>query len=251
MKRVAVFCPIKDEPTHIWRWIEYYTRYFPKQDVYILDFGSKPEYLAEVSKHCSIINTSRNIHDAYELYQTILDVHQGLLRDYDIVIPTDVDEIIYTEQGLHTYIQNLNKEYVTCTGYELLHLPDKEAPYSPEHRVFDQRNYWFKSEQHYSKTLITSKHLNWTIGLHTVPGINKKEDSDPGLYLIHLHRFDYDVCMKRHLKWASMEWSERTVQNNWNYHYRTHDLEKLNQWYYEPVTEIEEIPENIRQGIYL
>ena len=251
MKKVAVFCPIKDEHTHIWRWIKYYTQFFPKEDVYILDFGSKKEYLEEVSKHCNVINTTRNIHDAYELFQTILDVHKGLLRDYDYVIPTDVDEIIYTEQGLAQYIQDLDKEYITCNGYELLHLPDKEPSYKDSVPLFNQRSYWFKSQQYYSKTLITSKHLDWSIGLHTVQGIDKEVDTDPNLYLIHLHRFDYNTCVKRHLKWADMEWSDRTIENNWNYHYRTHDSEQINNWYYEPVSTIEEIPQEIKQSIDL
>ena len=253
MKKVAVFCPIKDEHTHIWRWLDYYTSALGKENVYVIDFGSSPEYLGKVSEQCNIIPTQNNIHDAYELFQTILDTHKNLQEEYDFVIPVDVDEIIYHKDGLQNYIGNLDKDFVTCNGYEILHLPDRELSFDPSSTLFKQRNHWYKSHQYYAKTLVTSKTLDWTIGLHTVVGVDKESSIDEDLYLIHLHRFDFNTCMKRHLSWAEMDWSDDTVKNNWNYHYRTHDRKKLQDWYFEPMqtNSVEEIPSFIKTGILI
>ena len=243
-KKFAVFCPLKDEFTFSLIWHKYYSKFLPKEDIYILDFKST----APISLNCNIVQTDKNILDAWELFAEIKKFHQTLLEQYEYVIPTDVDEILFHPNGLDSFIKDLKTDTAKAVGYEIIHLPDKEPPCDQTKNILAQRNYWFRSSQHYDKTLITNKPLNWHIGLHGVHGVDQNtphEDSD--LLLVHLHRFDYTACVNRHLAYAEKQWSEKTIKNNNNWHYRTKDTAEINNWYFtNSVKHITKIPTDLK-----
>ena len=242
MKKFAVFCPVKNEKTFSPIWLEYYSRFLSTEDIYFLDFGTdvKPS-------GCSVVTIDKNICDAIELFQSIKDFHKELLKKYEYVIPTDVDEIIFHKNGLDNYINNLDKDHVKCAGFEIIHLPDLEPEFDGSKTIFSQRKFWFRSPIHYDKTLITNKPLDWTIGLHKCRNCNEPVDID--LLLIHLHRFDYKTCIERHLRFSKLNWSENTVKNNYNWHYRSEEEGKVKDWYFSTDFEIKEIPEYIKEII--
>jgi hypothetical protein len=249
-KKFAVFCPLKDERTHSLVWLEYYSRFLPKEDIYILDFNSTNNDIYD----CNIVSTTKNIFDAWELFYEIKRFHAELLEKYEYVIPTDVDEILFHPAGLNNYVNNLKEDYVRASGYELIHLPDKEPEYDPSKKILEQRNFWFKSPTYYDKTLITNKALDWSIGLHTIHKVdNNSIYSEKDLLLIHLHRFDYNKCVNRHLEYANKEWSERTVRNNNNWHYREKDKLKIDKWYFSNSINynIVQIPEDLKSKILI
>jgi hypothetical protein len=242
-KKFAVFCPLKDEKTFSPIWLKYYCQFLSKDDIYILDFGSKD--LSHLD--CQIVNCDKDIFDATQLFQSIKDLHTELLKSYEYVIPTDVDEILFHPKGLDNYIQSLTCNWVKARGYELVHLPEHEPDLNINQLIMDQRRFWFRNSEYYDKTLITNKTLNWWIGLHgTYDPIDKVDDD---LVLIHLHRFDYKICIERHLRWANQKWSEDTILNNYNWHYRQLEEESVKKWYYSFVSLIEEIPKELREKI--
>ena len=65
---------------------------------------------------------------------------------YDVVLVTDVDEIVapVPEWGtLGDYLDRFDEDWVNCLGYELLHLKDREPPLDLDRPILDQRRYWF------------------------------------------------------------------------------------------------------------
>jgi hypothetical protein len=123
-------------------------------------------------------------------------------------------------------------------------LPEKEPDFDTTKSIFSQRSYWFRSARHYDKTLITNRPLDWTIGLHSCKDSNQSVDID--LLLIHLHRFDYNICVERHLKFSNLNWSESTISNNYNWHYRTLEEERIKNWFFSTDFQITEIPKKIK-----
>lgn len=243
MKKFAVFCPIKNETTFSPIWFKYYSQFLPVEDIYFLDFGSD-----NISNICQVSKSDKNIYDASELFQEIKRFHAELLNEYEYVIPTDVDEILYHKDGLYNYINNFKGNFVRSKGYELVHLPEIEPDFDITQTIFSQRNYWFRSPYHYDKTLITNKPLNWSIGLHYCHELDVVDDD---LLLIHLHRFDYKTCIERHLRWSDYKWSEDTVDNNYNWHYRQSDVDKVSNWYFSLEGEISEIPSEIKSKLLI
>ena len=63
-----------------------------------------------------------------------LEAHQHeLLERYDMVLTTDVDEIVVPnpEWGtLGQYLDRFDEEWVNCLGYEVLHLKDREPRFA-------------------------------------------------------------------------------------------------------------------------
>lgn len=239
MKKFAVFCPVKNESTFSSIWIDYYSRFLPIEDIYFLDFNSD-----STNYKCNIIKSDKNILDANQLFQSIKETHKELLSTYEYVIPTDVDEILFHPDGLDNYINNFNGNYVKCSGYEIIHMPNIEPDFNNSKKILDQRRFWFRSQDYYDKTLITNKPLNWTIGLHTCYDPIDTINSD--LLLIHLHRFDYRICIDRHLKYANLDWSDNTIINNYNWHYRTKEEESIRKWYFSDINNITEIPNELK-----
>jgi hypothetical protein len=70
-----------------------------------------------------------------------------------------------------------------------------------------------------------------------VPGFHRTADlemrTDPDLYLIHLHRMDYDICLERHRYRQNRAWNERDLDQGWARHNRITDEAAFARWFYE------------------
>jgi hypothetical protein len=255
-KKAAIICPIKNEETYIKKFFEYYQKHIDVSDIYILDFGSSEEYIKNViGKNATVIKTDANILDAIELFEAMRSAQKDLYKEYTYVLPLDVDEILYyhAEGGLKKYLQETEVELISSRGHEVIHLPFLQEPIDPSKKWMDQIKYWYTNHFHYGKTLISKKELDWEPGFHIYTGETvsiREQHLDPKLFLIHLHRHDFNTTMSRHIKWSGMEWSEYTLENKLNYHYTEKSEEKLLEWYYRPVFEkIHTIPEEIKKNI--
>ena len=118
----AVMTIVRNESVFLPIWLRYYRQFFSADDVYILDHQSTdgsteghgfvrvpvshPEYGAGWQR------------DVQQCYQ-----HE-LVGRYDVVLCTDVDEIVAPDPrlgDLGTYIDRFDEDFVTCQGYEVLH----------------------------------------------------------------------------------------------------------------------------------
>ena len=66
-----------------------------------------------------------------------------------------------------------------------------------------------------------------------------------------MHKIDFKTTIERHQKWSAMKWSEDTVENGYNYHYRMTEKQKIVDWYFEPILDkiIYQIPEVIKNNV--
>lgn len=260
MNNVAIICPIKDENTYIRKFFEYYLQHVNREDIYILDFGSSQEYIEkEIIPNANVIRSKESILDAPVVFSEIKR-NMKMLQQYDFVIPIDVDEILFYNKkgGLRKFFKNIKGDIdtITCRGYEVIHIPSLQEDINLKKPWFKQLKYWHENSTHYAKTLITRHPLNWMIGFHGyyvngIPQSSADENTDDNLFLIHLHRHNYKTTIDRHIEWANMKWSDGTVDNNYNYHYRIKEESKVKAWYFEPILnqQIYEIPEIIIKNI--
>ena len=174
-----------------------------------------------------------------------------LVERYDVVLCTDVDEIVAPDPhtgNLGDYIDRFTGDFVNCRGYEILHLKDSEAPLDFSRPILEQRFHWYFNPA-YSKPLLARVPMFWHGGLHV--RMDGRANNDPSLYLIHLHRVDYDTCLARHNQRVSQPWNKRDLDEGWGYQNRITDLEKFHRWFYQdscsvsPIR-IERIPDHWR-----
>jgi len=229
--RRAVLTIVHNEPVFLPIWLGYYSRFFDPDDIYVLDHDTTDG--STVRDGFVRIPVSHESIDHTWMVRTIEQHQRELLEDYDVVLVTDVDEIVAPRPECGTLADYLDalldEEFVTCFGYELIHMVDREGPFDPSRAVLDQRGYWFHNGM-YSKPAVTMEPSRW------LPGFHAREDGrmelDPDLCLIHLHRMDYEICLARHRYRSGRRWNERDLSENWARQNLIVDEAEFARWFY-------------------
>ena len=230
-KRRAVLTIVRDEPVFFPIWLDYYSRFFDPDDIYVLDHETSDGSTG--GDGFVRVPVAHETVDHTWMVRTIEEHQHELLDRYDVVLVTDVDEIVAPSPAWGTlgdYIDRLEEDFVNCVGYELLHLVDREPPFDPTRKVLDQRRYWFANEI-YDKPALATQPMNWK------PGFHRTEDGrmrpDPDLHMIHLHRMDYEICLERHRGRERRSWNDHDVALGWAEHNRITDETGFARWFYE------------------
>jgi hypothetical protein len=230
-KRGAALTIVRDEPVFLPIWLRYYSQFFPPEDLYVLDHGTS-DGSTDVGGFVRIPVRHDTVDHTW-MVQTIEEHQHELIESYDVVVVTDVDEIVAPSPELGTladYIDRLEEPYVNCLGYELIHLIDREGAFDPARRVLDQRGYWFANDI-YDKPALATEPMSWVPGFHRSADLSMRPD--PDLRLMHLHRMDYEICRARHGYREGLAWNERDVELGWARHNRITEQEAFARWFFQ------------------
>ena len=231
MKSRAVVTLVPDESVFLPIWLRYYSQFFAPQDIYVLAIDST-DGSTNGSGFVRVPTSHDQIGWAWHRDQLQKWQHT-LIQTYEVVLCADVDEIVAPDPltgTLGEYIGGFQEDFVTCQGYEVLHMADVEAPLEPDRAILAQRRYWFANAA-YSKPLLARVPMNWVVGLHA--RADGRSNPDDRLRLIHLHRVDYDLCLARHQQRVSRPWNPRHVAQGLGYQNRISDAHRFHSWFYE------------------
>jgi hypothetical protein len=234
MSRSAVVTMVRNESVFLPIWLRYYSRFFSPEDIYVLDHGSNDGSTAgggfvRIPVEHPVVDWGWH-RDAIQAQQ------HALLERYDTVLVTDVDEIVAPDPAtgdLGAYLAAFaasGRDFVTCRGYEVIHMRDQEPPFDPARGVLAQRGWWFFNPA-YSKPLLARVPMHWHGGMHNRTDGLVAEDGC--LHLLHLHRMDYDLCLARHQQRVSVPWNARDWNEGWGYQNRIVEPESFARWFYE------------------
>lgn len=229
-RRRAIITIVHNESVFFPIWLRYYSRFFAPEDIYVFD-NETTDGSTDRGGFVRIPVENDTV-DHVWMVNTIQTKQHQLIQRYDVVVVTDVDEIIspVPEAGsLGEYLDDFDGEWVNCLGYELLHMKDIEAPFDVRKPILEQRRFWF-SNAAYSKPAIATVPMKWQPGFHTRADLEAK--MDPDLRLIHLHRMDYDLCMQRHRVRRRKEWADEDREQSWAVHNRIIDPAEFEDWFY-------------------
>ena len=160
-KRRALITVVHNEPVFLPIWLAYYSRFFGPEDIYVLDNGTTDGSTARDG--FVRIPVQNDSVDHTWMVETIEDLQHELIGPYDVVLVTDVDEIVTPtpEWGtLGEYLDEFDERFVTCVGYEILHMIDREEPYDPNLPILNQRGYWFANGA-YNKSALATEPMSW------------------------------------------------------------------------------------------
>lgn len=225
-------------------WYRYYSKDFDSKDIYIFDYGTTDGSLDGINANIIKVE-NHSVEVVPQGNKLINELKAKLLQQYGYVVYADYDEIIHYEGGWEKLLA-LKKDYYTTQGYEIVQNRAVEGPIDWSRPILEQRSYWYRCEQ-YDKSLITRINFNWAMGNHSVsmPRIIEKRNGDkvvsrreennilrtnhvPGLYLLHLHKVDYQHALDLHHKNAQRK-HLATVGGMHNFF----DGDKFEQWYKE------------------
>lgn len=245
-RRRAIITMVHNEPVVLPIWLRYYSRFFASEDIYVLD-NDTTDGSTDRDGFVRIPAPHGAMDDGWRL-RTFADLQRELLDRYDVVVVTDVDEIIAPMPDWGTlgeYLDVFAEEWVNCLGYELIHLRDREPPLHLDRGILEQRRHWYPNDG-YDKAAVGTVPMTWR------PGFHGREDfafkPDPDLRLIHLHRMDYDICLARHRIYRQRPWVQHEVRKNWGAQNRVTEEPEFERWFYESTfgvqkLQIEEIGE--------
>lgn len=251
-KSSAVFTIVQNEPFFFPIWLDYYSRFFAPEDIYVLDHDTTDG--STDREGFQLERVSKATYDIRWLKKVVERKQRELLMDYDNVLFVDSDEIVAPNPvlgNLGDYLAGFNGIWINCLGYEVLQMPD-EGPIQAGRPILEQRRCWFPNSI-YDKPALSTIPIDWKLGFH-----GRRDNHgrfDPDLRLIHLHRADYEVCLERHRAYRRRRWNRRNLAKGWSTHNRITDAAEFRRWYYEdtaaPLLELklEEIPEEWKQVV--
>ena len=230
-QRRAVITIVHNEPVFLPIWLAYYSRFFAPDEIYVFDHEST-DGSTERGGFVRIPVTHDSV-DHRWMVETIERLQHELLETYDMVLVTDVDEIVIPHPRAGTlgeYLDRFNEDWVNCLGYELLHMRDSEPPLALHRPILDQRGHWFYNDG-YDKAALATVPMSWR------PGFHGREDFhfnlDPDLRLVHLHRMDYGICLARHRIRSRRDWAPLDARERWAIHNRVTEDAEFERWFYE------------------
>jgi hypothetical protein len=227
----ALITMVHNESVFLPIWLRYYSRFFRPEDIYVFDNGTS-DRSTERDGFVRIPVEHESV-DHLWMVRTIQGLQHELLDRYDMVLVTDVDEIVAPapEWGtLGEYLDDFDEEWVNCLGYELLHMKDREPPLDLARPVLEQRGWWFFNGA-YDKAALATVPMSWRPGFHGREDFHYK--LDPDLRLIHLHRMDYAICLQRHRARRRKPWAEHDEREGWAVHNQITDEREFERWFYE------------------
>ena len=258
MKKCAVFTMVKNEKWFLPIWLNYYSKYFDESDIYIINHASTDGSIEMVKDYYPNINI---IDLTYEPFDDIFKINEikklqsQLLTKYQSTLYSDPDELIVPFIPNNDYISlseyidhfiNFNQaQSIKSNGWELIHLPKRnELKIDLTRSILSQRSYWFHSPQWYSKVILSKVPLKWSPGLHLT---SNEFVEDPFLYLIHLHRMDYDLSYIKNI--TNSRFKRPPGMDLGNHVFITNPEEYHNHfWGMEDSDDIELIPDNLKQS---
>jgi Glycosyl transferase family 2 len=232
----ALLTVARDEGEFLTLWVRYYRQFFAPEDIYVCQhMAGEDSRVWQITQRpdCKEIPVYHPTVD-WGWHAAMLQYMQHyLLHLYDMVLVTDVDEIVAPDPRTGTlgdYLARFEADYVHCRGYEVLHLRDREPPLDFSQPILTQRDYWYANPI-YSKPLLARIPLEWYGGMRLL-GSGRDTQEDPSLVLLHLHRVDYDTCLARHQHRAAQAWDETNIREGYGYQNRIAEPEAFAQWFY-------------------
>lgn len=222
-KQCAVFTIVKNESYFLPIWLKHFKKYFNNDDIYILDHQSTDGSTKNLDVHVIPLINEMTFDHAW-LTSQVENMQETLLKSYESVLFCEVDEIIYTVKEnfndlITKFVSDPNSNFVTVRSHELVQDLDNEQPITETDLIFENRSKWFHWRM-YDKTLLSKVPLKWVWGFHDTIGYEK--DFKHELYLVHLHRFDFEFMLKRHTeraKWKHKKdgGGQQNLTNDKNY----------------------------------
>ena len=192
--RVAAVTMSFNEPVWAGVWARHYARELGAEHCTVLDHGSDDGSADGLP--VSVRRLPRTALDEAWRASVIADEVRALLRRYDAVIHTDVDELLVADPacyaGLLNFADAVPEPVVTAVGLDLHHLPEEEPALDPARPIGAQRE-WVRFSAAMCKPVLVRRAVEWAPGFHCcdAPLVLDR------LFLLHMRYADLDAGLRR------------------------------------------------------
>ena len=224
-----------------------YKKYFNNEDIYILDHQSTDGSTQNLDVNV-IPLVNELAFDHQWLVNVISDFQHHLLQGYESVLFAESDELIYSlDEDLNVLIDKFvldpDINFLSCHSHEVIQDLENEPSLNKTDEILKHRNNWFYWDM-YDKTLLTKIPLQYEWGFHNTIGYPKNFKYD--LFLLHLHRCDFELMLERHEERAN-KW--KLKEDGGGFQHRISDKEELLKFFHSIPTPIESIPQSHKNAL--
>ncbi|HMN85590.1 MAG TPA: hypothetical protein PKA74_06340 [Bauldia sp.] len=289
---LAVMTIVQDEPEFIHPWVNHYRRHVAdSRDLYVLlhvrpggdgrpsDAWSTAEALLHSHHRVTVIPVHHaSSFDHAWLVGTVEVAFALLLRSYTWVLFAEADEFVFPvapspDRTLLDFVRRLPAEepkVIRTTGIEILHLdPEPPLPASlyedgsnaalTAAMLLADRNHCFDNPL-YSKPLLANTRVRWEQGFHRAK-LRATPIADvapsPELVLLHLHKVDFDLALRRSRRARAKKWSATDLERGLGRHNRIAEVAEMRDfWERDGVTgqplapgQVKPLPDPVRRAI--
>lgn len=192
---------VRDERLMLPLWLNYYRKHFADADLYVLDHETTDGSTDNLPVNVIPVTNGGLGYDHEWMREMVQAQQRELLARYDVVLYTDVDEIVVHPNGIGEYARSFPVVADRCTGFHVRQLPG-ERPLS-QAPLTGQRSMW-QPDSTYNKPLLSTVPLDWVVGYHR--STNLRLEPNGGLVLMHLHWACERRCLRRHAERMTWQW---------------------------------------------
>ena len=205
LPKVAAITMVYNEAALLPVWARHYAHQVGADHCYVVDHGSTDAIV--LPPGVNKFRLPRSPHDDERRAFFIADFVSGLLKYYDWVVYTDVDELVLADPGeyenLPRFCAGANLPATgTAIGFDIQQIPALEPALDLGQRIGRQRE-WVRFTSAMCKPLLTSQPVMWSPGFHS----SQHRLVFAGLYLFHLHWVDFTLGLARLEKTRDMAWA--------------------------------------------
>jgi hypothetical protein len=224
--KIAAITMVFNEAYFLPIWLSHYGRNLGYSNLFVIDDGSTDGSTSD-PRILNLATKRRSVLDEEMRSLLVSSFHKELLRFYDIVIYTDVDELIVVDPNLNVslneYLCNVEFDHTAPVGMNVLHRTGMEGPISLREPLFRQRRF-VEFDAAYCKPLIARVPMMWTPGFHPV----HFPIFDPHLFLFHLRSVDLGIARRRIKTLNQVRFSENAIQKGHSFHLRIQEEQYIN-----------------------
>jgi len=192
---VACVTMVYNEPEYLPIWMGYYGSQVGASNCFLVDHGSE-DGSTSLPYGANTVTLPRSPQDEVRRVQIMSDYCKSLLKHYQVVIYTDVDEILVPNptkfSGLEAFCKTMTADTVTAVGLNVHHMVGLEAAFDRALSVLEQRC-WVRFVSPMCKPLVTRVPTKWGRGFHSCDRPLNLGD----IFLFHLRYYDLTVGLTR------------------------------------------------------
>lgn len=203
--RLAALTMAYNEPVWAGVWARFYARQVGAENCFLLDHGSDDGSTEGLG--IRVERLDRSSLDESARAATISARAADLLRCYDAVVHSDVDELVLADpsryRNLIAFADAVPDAVVTAAGLDLQHLPAEEAPLDLRRSIGEQRQ-WVRFSAAMCKPAFVRRPVHWAPGFHHCGGPMLVR----GLFLLHLRYADLGLGLRRLARTRSQSFAD-------------------------------------------
>ena len=192
--RVAALTMSYNEPVWAQVWARHYAGQVGAENCFLMDHGSDDGSADGLNVH--VERLARSALDEDVRAAQVGARVAALLKTYDAVVHTDVDELVIADprrfSNLRSFAASQTGEVVTAVGLDVQHLAAEEAALDVGRPIGRQRG-WVRFSAAMCKPVFVRRAVRWVPGFHSCDAAMQTG----GLFLFHLRYADLQLGLRR------------------------------------------------------